>query len=535
MKFLITLFLIGSSALAQGRGGRVGNGGDAVVCYSNSSKTMITSIDLLDYWEQKTKEINFGYDAFTVDQNIKLFIQRLSSIDPMLAQSTATIANSIAANINLFLKNQNDLPEIEDANPQTIPSEKNCYIEQFAIQWRNLMTQERRFYISERLYNDSKTSNVTRAGLILHEALYRQAVLNGAENSDGVRAFNYAVASDLVNHSSLDNYFYFLSAADLNLQKCRPELFYGSINIFFKNEKFSFKKNCFNGEVLLNPLIKVKYNDSTVTKYAIDTTDPYYVFSHVQLYKKQDLQSHFNEQQSVFAYLDLNKSLLSINLKSPVVWNLFQFQLNHVSGLSCQGDIVYNIITQQVMSCDIQPQAAVFSKYSLNINNRIERDEKGHLKTNLVQNQMLHISETNSEVEVFGGAKVILNSIGELVQGHLNRPYIYMFEGKPFSTDYISLDTKSFIDLSYEEIIPSNKNQMRILMSENYDYMNLCKESSFVFDRHQVKSQSEYISVPEYFYNSITQKSEYKVDENVEYIQEIKCQASKQIRLEDLL
>ncbi len=206
MKFLIMLLFLGSWAFAQKDGGRVGNGGDAVVCYSNSNKTQIASLDLLDYWEkQDIQKVDFGSDTFTVEKNIQIFIERLAAVDPKLAQSTRVIAESLAANIPSFLKKQSDIPEIEDAHPENIPSAPNCFIEQFAIQWKDLLTDDRRFYISERLYNHSETGNRTRAGLILHEALYRQALLNGAQNSDGVRKFNYAVAAGLLKKKNLKN------------------------------------------------------------------------------------------------------------------------------------------------------------------------------------------------------------------------------------------------------------------------------------------------------------------------------------------
>lgn len=528
MKFLIMLLFLGSWAFAQKDGGRVGNGGDAVVCYSNSNKTQIASLDLLDYWEkQDIQKVDFGSDTFTVEKNIQIFIERLAAVDPKLAQSTRVIAESLAANIPSFLKKQSDIPEIEDAHPENIPSAPNCFIEQFAIQWKDLLTDDRRFYISERLYNHSETGNRTRAGLILHEALYRQALLNGAQNSDGVRKFNYAVAAGLLKKNNLKNYYQLLVSADLNLQNCYPEMMNGSDYIYFSAREFPPNVNCFNGQVQLNSEIKVDYDDGAINRYSLLGETPYYTFSDVTLNRASS--------GGVRAFVKMNGDMLNVNSSSNTDLGLFKIQVGVSSNLRCQADVTYNLAKRLVKGCDIMPQSAQFPGYDLHLSNRVDRDEKQNLKTTLSFDQTLHIMKTTKSVQVLGGASVLLNADGELVQGHLSEPFKFMWENKEFSTDFISLDSSSFILMTYQESLFKYKNQARILNIENYDYMSFCKESSDLFNGINLKSDSDYISKPEYFYNPITQGLVYKSDETVDFIDQITCYASQAIQLKELL
>lgn len=220
----ILVFKLSAHAIS----GTIANGGDAVVCYTDSTRQTITSVQMFDYWEQEKVApypggLNMGAESLTVQEKINLLTNRIAKFDPNLADKTKTIALSIANNISNYLVTSYNLPEIDDANPKAVPG-GNCFIEQYAVQWNDVSSGIRRFAISDKFYNHVNTSNDVRAGIILHEAIYRQAKLKGSVNSDGIRIFNYLAATskfDDLNLFQTDIYFNLVSNTNLNIQDCR--------------------------------------------------------------------------------------------------------------------------------------------------------------------------------------------------------------------------------------------------------------------------------------------------------------------------
>jgi len=226
MKLFLTIIFItlfANDLLAQGHD--IGNGGNGVVCYTDLNRKNLVSVELFDYWESERTfpvagGLQLGPAYLSVQEKIILATSRLAAFDPKLADDVRTIALSMANNIQDFLVTPEMLPEINDANPRVLPSSP-CYIEQFAVQWREPRTGLRRFAISDKFYHFSSTSNDTRAGIILHEALYRVAILNGAVDSDGVRYFNYLIATRKFEDLDLDFYVKHLEQANLADKRCR--------------------------------------------------------------------------------------------------------------------------------------------------------------------------------------------------------------------------------------------------------------------------------------------------------------------------
>ncbi len=237
----------------------VGNGGDAVVCYTDSSKNQIRSVQMFDYWEQeqvlKYGKIDLGPANISVQDKIVIATNRIAKFDPNLSAFVLKNAKNLADNIQSYLANSYILPDIQDSNPKIIPSKPDCFIEQFAIQYKDVQTGQRRFYISEKLYNDVNTSNDDRAGLLLHEAIYRYAILyREAKNSDGVRIFNYVSATkklETLSEYQLDEYLNILKNSDLLLNK--PCVLRDKIYVNWDESLNSFGNiTCYNTTVRLN-------------------------------------------------------------------------------------------------------------------------------------------------------------------------------------------------------------------------------------------------------------------------------------------
>ena len=225
IKILLSMcaFLWTGMVFAVGSG--AGNGGDAVVCYSDSTRQVIQSVQMFDYWEQEQvvhlpDGIQLGAVNASLQEKIDISINRLGYFNTTLADQIRPVAMSIANNINSFLVTSYQLPDINDANPRAIPSAPNCFIEQFAVQWKEPTTGQRKFAIAAKFFNFTGTSNDTKVGIILHEAYYRYALQNGVNDSDGTRYLNYVLATNYLNDHDLVKYSDLLNDSKYNFNKC---------------------------------------------------------------------------------------------------------------------------------------------------------------------------------------------------------------------------------------------------------------------------------------------------------------------------
>lgn len=245
--------------------GTIANGGDAVVCYTDATKTKIKSVQMFDYWEQDKVlhypgGIDLGAQTLSVQDKIKLVTKRIAKFDPNLANKVNQAALAMANNIASYLVTDVQLPEIDDANPKVIPNQPHCFIEQYAVQWVDISSGIRRFAIADKFYNHVNTSNDSKAGILLHEALFRQAVLLGSTNSDGIRVFNYLASTkklDQMTGFQTDEYFKLVQDANLNLNQCqvrapaepdKPYLRFNE-NIYVSNKGLT----CFNQDLKVGP------------------------------------------------------------------------------------------------------------------------------------------------------------------------------------------------------------------------------------------------------------------------------------------
>jgi hypothetical protein len=273
---LLTAFVVLSVAEYSFAGVKViGNGGDAVVCYTDATRSTIKSVQMFDYWEQeqvvKYGKIDLGDANLSVQDKIQIAVNRVAKFDPELATNINKISMSLANNINSYLVTNYILPEIEDMNPKVIPTQSNCFIEQFAIQYKDVLTGTRRFYISDKFYNSAYTSNESRAGLILHEAIYRNAILtSNVSNSDGARFFNYFIATQMLNSmnlESLEDYFKIIADVGLIPTTCKiKDGFYLKQTSVYDSGRFNF---CFN-QILLFGNVKVEVGPEQEILYFSD-------------------------------------------------------------------------------------------------------------------------------------------------------------------------------------------------------------------------------------------------------------------------
>lgn len=218
------MIILSFTSLLAWSGNGVGNGGDAVVCYTSPSRNVISSIEMFDYWEMnkilpQAGGLNLGGSKLSVRQKIELAISRLRNFDPELADGVQKYALPMETHIASYLVTAYQLPEIDDVNPRALPT-GNCFIEQYAIQWREPVSGQRRFAIAAKFYNVA--NNDAKAGIILHEAIYKWAIQNGHNDSDGTRYINFVISSTLLDASTTyETYARYLGNANFVDTKCQ--------------------------------------------------------------------------------------------------------------------------------------------------------------------------------------------------------------------------------------------------------------------------------------------------------------------------
>lgn len=177
------------TAWAEG-GANVGNGGDGVVCTAaDGTKT----VELLDYYEARTLrdiEPKFGDPSRSVDVIVQDLLARLNPLSPGLAATYWKQAKDFVREAAFVSKAR--LIDIPDSHHLVIP--ENCSVTQIVIQQTPRFKEDKRYVIDKDLWD--LMDNVTKAGMIIHEVIYRYAIAEGHKDSVRTRYFNSIIAGD---------------------------------------------------------------------------------------------------------------------------------------------------------------------------------------------------------------------------------------------------------------------------------------------------------------------------------------------------
>jgi hypothetical protein len=202
--FLILLTMFPFQFLwATGR--TVGNGGDVIVCETQAGQ--LQSIELLDFYEGRVLkgiQTELGEIGLTIEQKIAFALERMKRVSPVRAERYAKDAASFFDE-TLFLDDA-ILEDIPDTGNMVIP--RNCRVAQIANQSTPLYPDDKRYVIDRRLWN--ALDNTGRAGLILHEVIYREALELRHDNSVSVRFLNANLCSRKIEGMSVQQYTKFL-------------------------------------------------------------------------------------------------------------------------------------------------------------------------------------------------------------------------------------------------------------------------------------------------------------------------------------
>lgn len=198
--------IIAATALSSVQGftfDRVGNGGDAVVCKDKNGK--IKSVELLDLYEG----INLG----RVDSYIKtdgrrfdeIVEDRLKLIDrythSTMQENIIDFAKDLISKALQYERNGVDrydnvrfatsiLVDVPDSDHLSFPD--GCQVEQVAVKRKDFYEGEIEFLFKSTTWD--KMDELSKAGLILHEAIYK--TFDDLKSSIPIRYFNQNILSD---------------------------------------------------------------------------------------------------------------------------------------------------------------------------------------------------------------------------------------------------------------------------------------------------------------------------------------------------
>ncbi|OFZ47619.1 MAG: hypothetical protein A2381_09620 [Bdellovibrionales bacterium RIFOXYB1_FULL_37_110] len=206
---LIALYLNSFCAFAALDGQGTGNGGDVLVCKNPDSS--IQSIILYDFYEAKFRhDITLDLDDNSTSLNDKVtsIINKIKRLNPTRATLYEKWWKEFQLPENTTFTSDT-LSDIPDTGEVSFPP--NCEIVQAAHQ-KKPMSGERRYKIRKDLWD--QMDNTNKAGLVIHELIYREAKEENAyihPNSKRVRYLNATFFSYEFDNFTIDKYLYMLA------------------------------------------------------------------------------------------------------------------------------------------------------------------------------------------------------------------------------------------------------------------------------------------------------------------------------------
>lgn len=200
IKAIFFLSLLAFNTFAgQDRGG-----GSGVVCRNDDGK--ITSVEVLDYYEAKTLlslNLDLGPKDLGYVDKVKLVAQRLKRVDKILSDYLVREIENFESNSSFI--STSDLTRISDFSSPVTPPE-GCNIVQMAANKVSPLPFEKIFLVNADLW--MKSNNQTKAGLALHEILFRfgRSYPQVVATSDQIRYFNALISSSEFENMDTQSY-----------------------------------------------------------------------------------------------------------------------------------------------------------------------------------------------------------------------------------------------------------------------------------------------------------------------------------------
>ncbi|MCO4753513.1 MAG: formylglycine-generating enzyme family protein [Bacteriovoracaceae bacterium] len=201
---------------ASAREGGVGNGGGAWVCHNDDQTQTIRWARLVDLYEAE-KEFGLSvkkFGSYGYKEIVDLQKSRLLEIDKGFFESALPYFGAVEKKIKEV---DGDLEVIDDALYRMKPSYRKCLGGEVRYTQLANYTNYETILVSEYLFNSSKLSEVDKAALIVHEALYAY-FRDLFKDSDSVRTRKVVgyLFSELENDEVFQKYIEILGLYDLN-------------------------------------------------------------------------------------------------------------------------------------------------------------------------------------------------------------------------------------------------------------------------------------------------------------------------------
>lgn len=204
MKFLtgIMLLMVLLSTTTSQAGNDVGNGGNIIACWNNQK--LLKSIELLDYYEGRTLrgiETDLGSPNQSLDQVMAILLSRLAQKNPSRAAHYQEWYSTFFQEAKFLTGNE--LIKTPDSNHMAVPI--GCEVLQIVTQRQPEFPEDKRYTVNKDLWDMLDGSG--KAGLVLHELIYREAIVNRITESTAVRYLNSILASNRFNDLNFFDYF----------------------------------------------------------------------------------------------------------------------------------------------------------------------------------------------------------------------------------------------------------------------------------------------------------------------------------------
>jgi hypothetical protein len=183
-------------------GSHAGNGGGTIVCRKRDGG--VRTIQLLDYFEARELR-GLDLDIGKINGNWKVkagyVIERMRPLSALRAELYRSWLESFLSESKMLTGIV--FSTVPDSMQIGVPA--GCTYEQAIIQILPRFPGDRRYYINSELWNALDDNE--RAGLVLHEIVYREALSYGQTDSVATRYFVGVLSSSGFAKLSLENFF----------------------------------------------------------------------------------------------------------------------------------------------------------------------------------------------------------------------------------------------------------------------------------------------------------------------------------------
>ena len=269
--FLCLFLSIGSSVYAAGGGAVAGNGGKGVVCRDQSNR--ISSIRVLDFYEADIRgiKIELGDPAISIQDKISLALSRLNAIDSKRAQRYLARSRAFFDDENTVFLYHTQLASTDDSYQISQPD--GCDVEQLVVRRDPQFSEDRLWTVNGDLWGH--LSNDDKAGLVLHEVIYEEALTQSylpQTNSLSSRYLNSYVCSKKLQSLSERDYLDLIfklgfNSATLNTSGIEVTAFEALAGLAYEPLRFYDKSDIVSNAAVIPQVVELNGNRLNIHRY----------------------------------------------------------------------------------------------------------------------------------------------------------------------------------------------------------------------------------------------------------------------------